>query len=150
MPTPTLLCLNTGSASLKFALFNLADCTGPQLPTAQLRGEIDSHDGQATLRWTDAQGQSHRTASAEPRGDIPAALLPSRGRYGLSRRLFSVPCLILLRPRSAWFICLARRCAPGSFSLICTSYESLGYRLECHPVARCEYRPRRHPAQRAR
>ena len=72
MPTPTLLCLNTGSASLKFALFNLADCTGPQLPTAQLRGEIDSHDGQATLRWTDAQGQSHRTASAEPRGDIPA------------------------------------------------------------------------------
>ncbi|MDD4887523.1 MAG: acetate/propionate family kinase [Thiomonas sp.] len=72
MPAPTLLCLNTGSASLKFALFNLADCAGPQLPTAQLRGEIDSHDGQATLRWTDAQGQSRRTASAEPRGDIPA------------------------------------------------------------------------------
>ena len=72
MPTPTLLCLNTGSASLKFALYAHEDCKGPQLPVAQLRGEIDSHDGQAWLRWTDAQGQSHRAASAEPRGDIPA------------------------------------------------------------------------------
>ncbi|OYV39241.1 MAG: acetate kinase [Thiomonas sp. 20-64-5] len=72
MSVPTLLCLNTGSASLKFALFRLADCAGAQLPTAQLRGEIDSHGGQATLRWTDAAGQTHRAASAEPRGEIAA------------------------------------------------------------------------------
>jgi acetate kinase len=73
MPAPTLLCLNTGSASLKFALFKLDDCHGPHLPeAAQLRGEIDSHDGQATLRWTDAQGQTHRAASSDPRGDIAA------------------------------------------------------------------------------
>lgn len=72
MPAPTLLCLNTGSASLKFALFKWDDCHGPRLPEALLSGEIDSHDGQATLRWTDAQGQSHRTASSDPRGDIAA------------------------------------------------------------------------------
>jgi len=72
MSTPTLLCLNTGSASLKFALFALGDCSGPALPTALLRGEIDNHDGQALLRWSDAQGQTHRRAASEPRGDIAA------------------------------------------------------------------------------
>ena len=72
MSSPTLLCLNTGSASLKFALFPLDSCHGPLLPEALLRGEIDNHDGQATLRWTDAQGQRHQAASAQPRGDIQA------------------------------------------------------------------------------
>jgi len=72
MPAPTLLCLNTGSASLKFALFALADCAGPSLPAALIRGEIDNHDGQALLRWSDAQGQTHRSASNTPRGDIAA------------------------------------------------------------------------------
>jgi acetate kinase len=74
MPSPTLLCLNTGSASLKFALFDLADCRGPHLPAALLRGEIDQHDGQTTLRWTDAQGRSDHSASSAPRGDIRAEL----------------------------------------------------------------------------
>lgn len=75
MPSPTLLCLNTGSASLKFALFDLADCSGPHLPAALLRGEIDQHDGQTTtLRWTDAQGRSGQSASRKPRGDIRAEL----------------------------------------------------------------------------
>ena len=75
MSTPALLCLNAGSASLKFAVFARADCVATAttpLPRALLRGEIDSHGGQATLRWTDAQGQTHRSASDEPRGDIAA------------------------------------------------------------------------------
>jgi acetate kinase len=74
MPSSTLLCLNTGSASLKFALFALADCSSSSLPHAQLRGEIEAHDGQAVLRWTDVKRQSHRTASDEPRGNIAAEL----------------------------------------------------------------------------
>ena len=72
--TPTLLCLNAGSASLKFALFDRQDCRGPVLPPALLRGEIDSHDGQATLRWTDARGDLHRSASSDPRGDLAAEI----------------------------------------------------------------------------
>lgn len=72
MPAPTLLCLNTGSASLKFALFALADCAGPSLPDALLRGEIDSHDGRALLRWSDAQGRTQHDAWSAPRGDIAA------------------------------------------------------------------------------
>lgn len=72
MPASALLCLNTGSASLKFAVFALADCQGAELPAAQLRGEIETHDGRTVLRWIDAQGQTHRTTSDEPRGDIVA------------------------------------------------------------------------------
>lgn len=73
MSDSTLLCLNTGSASLKFALFDMADCAGPALPAdALLRGEIEAHDGQTILRWTDYTGQAHRETSASPRGDIPS------------------------------------------------------------------------------
>ncbi len=74
MPESTLLCLNSGSASLKFAAFDFADCRAATLPPARLRGMIETHDGHTILQWTDAQGQSQRSMSDEPRGDIDAEL----------------------------------------------------------------------------
>ncbi len=73
MTRPTLLCLNAGSASLKFALYALADCAGPALPaSAMLRGEIAAEGERTVLRWRDAQPAEHACASPAPRGDVAA------------------------------------------------------------------------------
>lgn len=53
----SLLCLNAGSSSLKFALFDRGEASaGAALPEASLRGEIDAPGGRAQLR-VQAAGQ---------------------------------------------------------------------------------------------
>jgi acetate kinase len=69
----TILCLNAGSSSLKFALFDAEAARHPSgLPGALLRGEIDAPGGQAVLRYTRA-GQPEQTETPGAlRGDIGA------------------------------------------------------------------------------
>ncbi|ODV08253.1 MAG: acetate kinase [Rubrivivax sp. SCN 70-15] len=70
-----VLCLNAGSASLKFALFPAAAAAepgAPALPAALLRGEIDAPGGVPVLRFARA-GQPRQTVTPEAvRGDIGA------------------------------------------------------------------------------
>ena len=67
----SLLSLNAGSASLKFALFDSAiDGNTSCLPTPILRGEIDAPSGKPTLTYTHAGAHPRTEASDAPRGDI--------------------------------------------------------------------------------
>ncbi len=78
MADASLLCLNAGSASLKFALFaasaaaEAGEAGGTALPAALLRGEIDAPGGVPVLHVA-RPGEPRRTVSPEAvRGDIGA------------------------------------------------------------------------------
>ena len=67
----SVLSLNAGSASLKFALFDHAIAHGASgLPTATLRGEIDAPDGKPTLTYSRTGEPSRTEAPNALRGDI--------------------------------------------------------------------------------
>ncbi len=69
----TLLSINAGSSSLKFALFAhpRGRHAGP-LPAARLRGEIDLRDGRALLRWQQPGAPERSVEPDAERGDIGA------------------------------------------------------------------------------
>ncbi|OIQ81841.1 acetate kinase [mine drainage metagenome] len=67
----TVLSLNAGSSSLKFALFDAA-MPAAGLPTALLRGEIDAPGGHPLLRWARAGEPDRELAPPALRGDIGA------------------------------------------------------------------------------
>lgn len=67
----SVLSLNAGSASLKFALFDAAVArVSSSLPTPILRGEIDAPSGKPTLTYTRAGEPSRTEAPSALRGDI--------------------------------------------------------------------------------
>ncbi len=69
----TILSINAGSASLKFALFDAgAVDPGGRLPTALLHGEIQAPGGEPELRWERAGQRVERHTPAATRGDVAA------------------------------------------------------------------------------
>ncbi len=72
MPDAAVLCLNTGSASLKFACFDTPAAGAAGLPTALLRGEIDAPAGVPVLRFARVGAPRQTLAPDAVRGDIGA------------------------------------------------------------------------------
>ncbi len=71
--TSTILCINAGSSSLKFALFDATAARRPSgLPAALLRGEIDAPQGKPTLSYVHAGQPARSLAPGAVRGDIGA------------------------------------------------------------------------------
>ncbi len=71
--TSTILCINAGSSSLKFALFDATAAHRPSgLPAALLRGEIDAPQGKPTLSYAHAGQPARSLAPGAVRGDIGA------------------------------------------------------------------------------
>ncbi len=71
--TSTILCINAGSSSLKFALFDATAARRPSgLPAALLRGEIDAPQGKPTLSYAHAGQPARSLAPGAVRGDIGA------------------------------------------------------------------------------
>ncbi len=69
----TILSINAGSASLKFAVFDAAAIPSRgRLPTALLHGEIQAPGGEPVLHWTRAGERSQRHTPAATRGDVAA------------------------------------------------------------------------------
>lgn len=68
---PTTLCLNAGSSSLKFALFDdTGSAPASSLPTAALRGEIDAPGGEPVLTFAPRGGVRQTLRPGGLRGDI--------------------------------------------------------------------------------
>ena len=71
--TSTILFINAGSSSLKFALFDATAARRPSgLPAALLRGEIDAPQGKPTLSYAHAGQPARSLAPGAVRGDIGA------------------------------------------------------------------------------
>ncbi len=69
----TILCINAGSSSLKFALFDAAAACPPSgLPVALLRGDIEAPQGKPTLSYVHAGQPTRSLAPGALRGDIGA------------------------------------------------------------------------------